>query len=248
MVTVDSPRARRRAARQVWLIDKQIKGMSPMGFLNNGRGEFNIPDSLDLSEFPIVDVSVERRNDPDPTHSGHSVVRGTLSHVGVRHLPQGIAAGRSRLLRGRGCGAPLAGRRRTGGGPGGRGGRGQRERDRAAATPVSPPHADRGGGLRSGTLAHPRRRRGDFRPAAGRLDRRRLHRTAADDHAAGTDVGAGSSPSSESCRTPARLATAAISARPALRPSTGSATVSLPVSSTTIRRRPASTATCGPGT
>ena len=66
-------------ARQVWLIDKQVKGMSPMGFLNNGRGEFNIPDSFDLSQFPIVDVSVEPANDPDPTHSGNSVVRGTLS-------------------------------------------------------------------------------------------------------------------------------------------------------------------------
>ena len=53
--------------------------MSPMGFLNNGRGEFNIPDSFDLSRFPIVDVSVEPANDPDPTHSGNSVVRGTLS-------------------------------------------------------------------------------------------------------------------------------------------------------------------------
>jgi anti-sigma-K factor RskA len=79
VVTVDSPRAADGAARQVWLIDKQIKGMSPMGFLNNGRGEFNIPDSFNLSEFPIVDVSVEPANDPDPTHSGHSVVRGTLS-------------------------------------------------------------------------------------------------------------------------------------------------------------------------
>ena len=79
VVTVESPRARRWGARQVWLIDKQVKGMSPMGFLNNGRGEFNIPDSFDLSRFPIVDVSVEPANDPDPTHSGNSVVRGTLS-------------------------------------------------------------------------------------------------------------------------------------------------------------------------
>ena len=78
VVTVESPRPA-DGARQVWLIDKQVKGMSPMGFLNNGRGEFNIPDSFDLSRFPIVDVSVEPTNDPDPTHSGNSVVRGTLS-------------------------------------------------------------------------------------------------------------------------------------------------------------------------
>ena len=78
VVTVESPRPA-DDARQVWLIDEQVKGMSPMGFLNNGRGEFNIPDSFDLSQFPIVDVSVEPANDPDPTHSGRSVVRGTLS-------------------------------------------------------------------------------------------------------------------------------------------------------------------------
>src|SRR5215213_9918211 len=56
--------------RQVWLIDRNVKAMASMGFLNNGVGRFNIPDDLDLNQFPIVDVSAEPANDADPAHSG----------------------------------------------------------------------------------------------------------------------------------------------------------------------------------
>ena len=65
--------------RQVWLIDRNVKAMASMGFLNNGVGRFNIPDDLDLNQFPIVDVSAEPANDEDPTHSGDSIVRGQLA-------------------------------------------------------------------------------------------------------------------------------------------------------------------------
>ncbi len=78
VVTFESTRAI-DGARQVWLIDRQVKGMSSLGFVNGGHGTLTIPDSLDLSKFPIVDVSVEPVNDPNPTHSGVSIVRGTLS-------------------------------------------------------------------------------------------------------------------------------------------------------------------------
>ena len=65
--------------RQVWLIDRNVKAMASMGFLNNGVGRFNIPDDLDLNEFPIVDVSAEPANDANPAHSGDSIVRGQLA-------------------------------------------------------------------------------------------------------------------------------------------------------------------------
>src|SRR5215212_4511189 len=65
--------------RQVWLIDRNVKAMASMGFLNNGVGRFNIPDDLDLNQFPIVDVSAEPANDEDPARSGDSIVRGQLA-------------------------------------------------------------------------------------------------------------------------------------------------------------------------
>ena len=65
--------------RQVWLIDRNVKAMASMGFLNNGVGRFNIPDDLDLNQFPIVDVSAEPANDANPAHSGDSIVRGQLA-------------------------------------------------------------------------------------------------------------------------------------------------------------------------
>ena len=77
-VRVDSVRAD-PGYREVWLIDRNVKAMSSMGYLNNGVGRFNIPDDLDLNQFPIVDVSAEPTNDADPTHSGDSIVRGQLA-------------------------------------------------------------------------------------------------------------------------------------------------------------------------
>ncbi len=65
--------------REVWLIDRNVKAMAPMGYLNNGVGRFNVPDDLNLNQFPIVDVSAEPANDADPTHSGDSIVRGQLA-------------------------------------------------------------------------------------------------------------------------------------------------------------------------
>jgi Anti-sigma-K factor rskA len=65
--------------RQVWLIDRNVKAMASMGFLNNGVGRFNIPDDMDLNQFPIVDVSAEPANDANPAHSGDSIVRGQLA-------------------------------------------------------------------------------------------------------------------------------------------------------------------------
>lgn len=78
VISVDSPRPV-GGTRQVWLIDKQVKGMVSLGFLRNGEATLSIPDMTDLSQYPIVDVSAEPGNDPDPKHSGISIVRGTLA-------------------------------------------------------------------------------------------------------------------------------------------------------------------------
>jgi len=66
-------------SQQVWLIDKTITAMQPMGFLNaDGRGSWPIPPGTDLSKFPIVDVSDEPAGDTTVAHSGDSIVRGQL--------------------------------------------------------------------------------------------------------------------------------------------------------------------------
>lgn len=63
---------------EVWLIDADVKRMVPIGILSGARGEFTIPEGLNLGEYPVVDISVEPL-DGDPTHSGTSLLRGTIS-------------------------------------------------------------------------------------------------------------------------------------------------------------------------
>ncbi|MDN4480733.1 anti-sigma factor [Demequina muriae] len=62
---------------EVWLIDEAIEGMVSLGHLTGGSGEFVLPPGFDISDFPIVDISVEPL-DGVPTHSGDSVTRGVL--------------------------------------------------------------------------------------------------------------------------------------------------------------------------
>jgi Anti-sigma-K factor rskA, C-terminal len=65
--------------QQVWLANQSITAMQPMGFLTaDGSGRWPIPPGLDLTRFPVVDVSDEPVDDPDPAHSGNSIVRGEL--------------------------------------------------------------------------------------------------------------------------------------------------------------------------
>jgi hypothetical protein len=61
---------------EVWLIDRGVRKMVPVGILHGATGEFVIPDALDVSAYPIVDISVETPG--DPRHSGRSVLRGTI--------------------------------------------------------------------------------------------------------------------------------------------------------------------------
>jgi hypothetical protein len=62
---------------EIWLIDRDVVGMVPLGVVRPGTQTLELPADLDLGQFPLVDVSVEPL-DGDPTHSGVSVARGEL--------------------------------------------------------------------------------------------------------------------------------------------------------------------------
>jgi anti-sigma-K factor RskA len=62
---------------EVWLMDGQDKLVSLGPLDARNEGTFVVPGGLEVSEFPILDVSLEPF-DGDPTHSGTSVVRGVL--------------------------------------------------------------------------------------------------------------------------------------------------------------------------
>ncbi|MGZ0712531.1 anti-sigma factor (plasmid) [Coraliomargarita sp. W4R53] len=64
--------------REVWLIRNDAGALISLGVLEGDSGSFAIPDGLDLTEYSLVDVSVEPI-DGDPSHSGDSIVRGELS-------------------------------------------------------------------------------------------------------------------------------------------------------------------------
>ncbi|MFB4350601.1 anti-sigma factor [Microbacterium sp. CR_7] len=63
--------------REVWLIRADGEALISLGVLNDRTGVFTIPAAVDLAEYDLVDVSFEPV-DGDPSHSGNSIVRGTL--------------------------------------------------------------------------------------------------------------------------------------------------------------------------
>jgi Anti-sigma-K factor rskA, C-terminal len=76
VVTVQTPRPV-DGLQEVWLIDPSVKGMQSIGLLTQPTQRFQVPAGLDVTQFPIVDVSAEPPNGV-PAHSGDSIVRGTL--------------------------------------------------------------------------------------------------------------------------------------------------------------------------
>jgi hypothetical protein len=62
---------------ELWLLDRDVQDMVPVGLVHAGRNAVVLPSGLDLGEYPLVDVSVEPL-DGNPAHSGVSVVRGEL--------------------------------------------------------------------------------------------------------------------------------------------------------------------------
>lgn len=69
-----------RAYYEVWLLRRDGTGLVSLGLLDPGnstRGRFLLPPGLDVTDFAVVDVSREPA-DGDPSHSGDSILRGTL--------------------------------------------------------------------------------------------------------------------------------------------------------------------------
>lgn len=62
---------------EVWLLRPDVSGMVTLGVLEGESGEFLLPPGLDLGEYPVVDISLERV-DGDPSHGGESLVRGEV--------------------------------------------------------------------------------------------------------------------------------------------------------------------------
>jgi hypothetical protein len=61
---------------EVWLIDNGIKKMVSLGILDGSTGQFAIPDGVDVSTYPIVDISLQQPG--NPKHSGDSLLRGVI--------------------------------------------------------------------------------------------------------------------------------------------------------------------------
>ncbi len=66
-------------ARVVWLMDQTHTKMQAVGILTSTEGEWTVPLDVDLTRFPVIDISDEPF-DGNSAHSGNSIVRGTL-HV-----------------------------------------------------------------------------------------------------------------------------------------------------------------------
>ncbi|MSW82543.1 MAG: hypothetical protein F2840_15545 [Actinobacteria bacterium] len=80
LLSVDVPRlVARDGYFEVWMATRDTSTMVAVGSLGSDQhGEFTVPPGVDISEYPIVDVSFERL-DGNPAHSVVSVVRGTLT-------------------------------------------------------------------------------------------------------------------------------------------------------------------------
>lgn len=64
---------------EVWLMDRSHRKLISMGVLGaDGHAALPVPSTVDLDEYAVVDVSVQKY-DGTPAHSGDSVVRGPYS-------------------------------------------------------------------------------------------------------------------------------------------------------------------------
>ena len=76
VITMETPRPV-DGIQQVWLADSTATKMTPIGPLSQPGQRFVLPEDLDVSRFPLIDISVQQPGG-DPAHSGNSIVRGTL--------------------------------------------------------------------------------------------------------------------------------------------------------------------------
>lgn len=75
VVTASSDAA--QGYREVWLLAPDAKSMVSLGTMEGTEAHFELPAGLDLSRYPVVDISDEPY-DGDPAHSGDSILRGQL--------------------------------------------------------------------------------------------------------------------------------------------------------------------------
>ena len=61
----------------MWLLDPDTGDLISLGVLNGTASDFELPDGLDLRDYPTIDVSREPL-DGDPAHSADSIARGEL--------------------------------------------------------------------------------------------------------------------------------------------------------------------------
>jgi anti-sigma-K factor RskA len=63
---------------EVWLMNASPQRLLSLGVLDSSEhGVFQIPAGLDLSSYPVVDISLQPFNG-SPAHSGTSSVRGSF--------------------------------------------------------------------------------------------------------------------------------------------------------------------------
>ena len=62
---------------EVWLRDEEATRLVSLGVATSHSTTVDVPDGLDLEQFPVVDVSHEHF-DGDPAHSGDTLLAGTM--------------------------------------------------------------------------------------------------------------------------------------------------------------------------
>jgi len=77
-VVVTLPEQQLAGYREVWLGSADLSRMVSLGVLGQGSQAFVVPGGLDLTAYPVLDVSDEPY-DGDPAHSADSLARGKLS-------------------------------------------------------------------------------------------------------------------------------------------------------------------------
>lgn len=81
-VRFDGSEAPDGAYYELWLLDvegQEVEGLQSLGRVEVAAdGSFTIPEDVDLTEFDVVDVSIEP-DDGNPDHSGASILRGGLT-------------------------------------------------------------------------------------------------------------------------------------------------------------------------
>ena len=80
VVTMDlPPTVEVDGTMEVWMSDTRAQDMLAMGTMTGLTARLPVPAAVDLATHPIIDVSLEPKNDTDPAHSDVSVVRGRLN-------------------------------------------------------------------------------------------------------------------------------------------------------------------------